>query len=59
MSTPSAAIVMMSAEPPAETSGSGTPITGRSPMTTPMLMKAWPTIQHAIPAVVIFTKGSG
>ena len=52
-------MVMMSADPPAETSGSGTPITGARPMTTAMLTSAWPMIQHRIAPVVICTNGSG
>src|SRR5450830_850713 len=59
MTTPRATIVMMSADPPEDTSGRGTPMTGRSPMTTPMLMNAWPMIQVAIAPVVICTNGSG
>ena len=38
---PRASSVVTSADPPAETSGSGTPMTGSSPMTAPMLMIAW------------------
>ena len=39
---PRASRVVTSEDPPAETSGSGTPMTGKSPMTAPMLMMACP-----------------
>ena len=47
---PTAAKLMTSDEPPAETNGSGMPVTGTSPTTTAMLMKAWMQIQAVIPA---------
>jgi len=47
------------ADPPAETSGSGRPITGSRPITTPMFTSAWPMIQQVTAAVVTVTKGSG
>ena len=47
---PTAAKLMISDEPPAETNGSGMPVTGMSPTTTPMLMNAWRQIQAVIPA---------
>ena len=47
---PTAAKLTISEEPPAETNGSGMPVTGISPTTTPMLMKAWMQIQAVIPA---------
>ena len=47
---PTAAKLMISDEPPAETNGSGIPVTGMSPTTTPMLMNAWRQIQAVIPA---------
>ena len=47
---PIAAKLMTSDEPPAETNGSGMPVTGISPTTTAMLMNAWMQIQPVIPA---------
>ena len=41
---------MTSDDPPAETNGSGMPVTGSSPTTTAMLMKAWMQIQPVTPA---------
>ena len=41
---------MMSELPPAEMNGSGMPVTGNSPTTTPMLMNAWMLIQDVMPA---------
>ena len=55
---PSANMVGSSAEPPYDTSGSGTPMTGSRPSTAPMLTSAWPMIQAVTPAVAIRTKGS-
>ena len=49
-SSPIAANNTTMAEPPCETSGSGTPVTGRSESTTPMLIIAWPQIQTTIPS---------
>ena len=40
---PVANMVVISAEPPNDTNGSGIPVTGSSPTTAPMLMTAWPT----------------
>ena len=57
-SMPEANIVVMSEEPPEDTSGSGTPMTGSRPITAPMLMIAWMTIQAMMPAVAIRTKRS-
>ena len=48
----------MSEEPPDDTSGSGTPMTGSRPMTAPMLMTAWTRIQVMMPAAAMRTKGS-
>ena len=48
----------MSADPPLETSGSGTPMTGSSPTTAPMLTRACPRIHARTPAVAILTKMS-
>ena len=42
---PIAAKLMTSDEPPADTKGSGMPVTGISPTTTAMLMNAWMQIQ--------------
>ena len=56
--TPIAASVVISAEPPAETSGSGTPSTGSSPSTTAMFTKAWPMIQTMAALVASFANGS-
>ena len=47
---PTAAKLMISDDPPAETNGSGMPVTGMSPTTTPMLMNAWRQIQAVMPA---------
>ncbi len=55
---PMASRVVTRAEPPAETSGSGTPMTGRRPMTAPMLIIAWPRIQAIAPAAAIRTNWS-
>ncbi|PLC13007.1 hypothetical protein AUQ48_13220 [Kocuria flava] len=38
--------------------GRGTPMTGSTPVTIPMLMNAWPTSQVTTPAVARRTKGS-
>ena len=46
---PTAAKLMISDEPPADTKGSGMPVTGTSPTTTPMLMNAWRQIQAVMP----------
>jgi hypothetical protein len=50
---------MMRLEPPADTNGSGMPVTGMSPTTTPMLMNAWRQIQEVIPAASIAPNVSG
>ncbi len=55
---PRASSVVTSEEPPADTSGSGTPMTGKSPMTAPMLMMAWPMSQAMMPAEATRTKRS-
>lgn len=47
---PTAANEMISDEPPAETNGSGIPVTGIRPTTTATLMNAWMQIQDVIPA---------
>ena len=41
---------MMSDEPPALMNGRGTPVTGMSATTTPMLMNAWKQSQAVMPA---------
>ena len=46
---PTAARLMVSAEPPALMNGSGMPVTGMSAVTTIMLMSAWTTSQVVIP----------
>ena len=46
-------------EPPCESSGSGTPVTGRSASTTPIFMKACPQIQTTIPVAKSAPKVSG
>ena len=56
---PTAAKLMISDEPPAETNGSGMPVTGMSPTTTPMLMNAWRHSQAVIPAANSAPKVSG
>ena len=52
---PSATIVVTSADPPLETSGSGIPIIGSSPITAPMFTSAWPSTQASTPPVAILT----
>ena len=56
---PTAAKLMIRLEPPALTNGSGMPVTGMSPTTTPMLMNAWMQIQDVIPAASRAPKVSG
>jgi hypothetical protein len=56
---PTAAKLMISDEPPAETNGSGMPVTGMSPTTTPMLMNAWRQIQAVTPAATSAPNVSG
>ena len=46
---PTAARLMVSAEPPALMNGRGMPVTGRSAVTTIMLMQAWTTSQVVMP----------
>jgi hypothetical protein len=46
---PTAARLMVSAEPPALMNGSGIPVTGRSDVTTAMLMHACATIHVVMP----------
>ena len=55
--TPIANSVVSSAVPPAETSGSGTPRTGKTPSTTPILTHAWPTTQTSTAAVTALANG--
>ncbi len=49
-SIPAPNMAMTSEDPPNETNGRGTPVTGRRPTTAPMLMTAWPTSQAVTPA---------
>ena len=49
-STPAAAKLTSSEEPPALMNGSVMPVTGRSATTTAMLMNAWKHSQAVIPA---------
>ena len=56
---PTAARLMVSAEPPALMKGSGMPVTGRSDVTTAMLMQACATSQVVIPAASRPEKVSG
>ena len=51
-------MLVMRDDPPDDTSGSGTPMTGSRPMTAPMLMSACTMIQVMIPAVAMRTKKS-
>ncbi|GMA26387.1 hypothetical protein GCM10025864_41460 [Luteimicrobium album] len=55
---PIATSVVTSALPPAEMSGSGTPMTGMTPITTPTFTRACPTIQQPIAAAATFANGS-
>jgi len=55
---PRATIEVISAEPPEDTSGSGTPMTGSIPMTAPTLTSIWPSSQAIAPAVAIRTNRS-
>src|SRR6185437_4461973 len=50
MSIPSPTIVTSTDDRPLDTRGSGTPVIGVAPMTAPMLITAWPTIQAVIAA---------
>ena len=56
---PAASIVNTSADPPNDTNGSGTPDTGSSPTTPPMLTAAWATTQTVIPAARSVPNRSG
>src|SRR2546430_2304852 len=47
---PAAPIVITSEDPPNETKGSGTPVTGSTPITAPMLIRACPTTHAVMPA---------
>ncbi len=58
-STPTAARLIVSDEPPALMNGSVMPVIGRSATTTPMLMSAWTVIQAVIPAARSPPKVSG
>ena len=49
-STPEATSTDSSDVPPCDMNGSGTPSTGKTRSTTPMLMSAWPTIQTVMRA---------
>lgn len=53
---PIANIVVMSEEPPDDTSGRPTPMTGSMPMTEPMLTMAWLSTHAMMPAAAIRTK---
>ena len=44
---------------PAETSGSGTPVMGRTPITAPMLTTAWTTIHAVMPVAARRANRSG
>jgi hypothetical protein len=50
MSIPSPTIVTSTEESPWDTSGSGTPVIGNTPITAPMFTTAWPTIHTVITA---------
>ncbi len=54
-----AAKLMMRLEPPADTNGSGMPVTGIRLTTTPILMKAWRQIQAVMPAASMAPNVSG
>jgi len=54
-----AASSTMSDEPPCDTNGSGTPVTGRTASTTPMLMNACPQIQVVMPTAISAPNVSG
>ena len=56
---PTAARLMVSAEPPALMNGSGMPVTGSSAVTTIMLMSAWTTSQVVMPHASSPEKVSG
>ena len=54
-----AAIVMIRDDPPKEMKGSGMPVTGRTPMTAPMLITAWLVIQVVMPTARRLPNRSG
>lgn len=56
---PTAARLMVSAEPPALMNGSGMPVTGRSAVTTIMLTRAWTASQVVMPQASRPEKVSG
>ena len=56
--TPVAASTTTSEDPPKDRNGSGMPVSGITPTTPPMLMKAWQTIQHVSPAASKLANGS-
>ena len=47
------------AEPPALKNGSGSPVTGTSPIVIPMLMKTWNVSRQAIPTAISDPKRPG
>jgi hypothetical protein len=55
---PSATSVDTSDDPPTDTSGRVTPVMGSRPVTVPMLMSAWPTIQAVMPKATVRPKPS-
>ena len=55
---PRATRVITRADPPLETRGRGSPITGSTPITVPMLMIAWPSTQASTPPVAMVTNRS-
>ena len=55
---PTAAKLMISDEPPAETNGSGMPVSGAIPSTAARLMVACPQTSAVRPAARSFPKGS-
>ncbi len=56
--TPAATSTDSSDVPPCDMNGRGTPSTGKTRSTTPMLMSAWPTIQTVMPPAAMRTNGS-
>jgi hypothetical protein len=56
---PSATKVTSNDDKPAETSGNGTPVMGRTPITAPMLTTAWTTIHAVSPAAARRANRSG
>ena len=51
--------VITSDDPPKEMKGRGIPVTGRTPMTAPMLMTAWLVIHVVTPTATRQPKRSG